>query len=340
MDLAAYVSDKVGDWKVELTDAIIQSFGWKLNDFGVASIAIDPLSPQARQILINEVEIQIWADDILRWWGIPRKVTGNLASVTFTCEEIISYFLDSLLTDRNLDYAGLDQKNIAANLATEAQFKADQNRSIVNAAFTGSGITRDRRYAFNDFPNIYELLQNLPDLQNGLDFSVEIFGDGRREFTTYYPAKGTRKPQYALELDQYGRKHIVDLNWNRDGMSQANDIFATGKTDASTNLKIVGHFEDTTSIAKYGRMQDVISEGEVDSVNWLNARAQGEAVARKDPLVVPEVIVSDSLMGLITTGDILPCRVDYGIIQLNGDYRINEINWRESGDMALGLQPA
>lgn len=341
IDIAIFRVDNTGKRFDELTDATLKDCSWVLNNFGTATINIDPLSPEAMGIKLNVSEIQIWFDGTLRWWGVPRRVSGGLEEISFHCEDLLSYFLYSFLTNRDFLFTNVEQRNIMSALVQYAQSKTFQNRNIVVGGFEPSGIRRDRHYLQDEYYNIWELMKKFPDLQNGLDFNIELFGDGRREFRTYYPAKGLRKAQYALEIDQYGRKHIRDLEYNKDAVGQVNDIYVTGGAADVGGRKIFGRYELLPSIeGGYGRNEAVFSEGNVDSVPWLAAGAESIAKARGYPVEIPSVIVGDELLGHIVEGDIVPVRVEYGAISMVGDFRINEVKWQSDRTLALQVQPA
>ncbi len=340
MQVDMYTSTNTGDWIKQLNDATLENCSWKLSDYGTATISADPLSPDAIALsALNAVEVQIWLDEQLAWWGIPRRVSGDLTKLSFECEDLLSEFLYSFLTTTDRIYNNLDQKNIMAALVTYAQSLTGQSRNIVVGAFSPSGINRTRNYLVSEYPNIYELIKAFADLKNGLDFGMTLFGDGRREFTMYYPGKGSVKPQYALELDQYGRKNITGLTHNKDAMGQANDLYLTGELEEVTDIKLVGRWT-VANFGPYGRRQNVLSEGSVTSVNWLNDRAEAEGIARSLPVNIPEIMVSDSLRGKLVEGDTVPIRVDYGAIQMSGNYQINEVVWEPGGSMKLLVQPA
>lgn len=340
-----------GSGRKELPGVTVDEVSWVLNQPGSASISVDPLSPDALLILLNEVELQIWMNEHLRHYVVPRTLGGNLSQITFGCEGVLSWFHYATVTEVINNFS-IDQLGLAAELVQWAQEQLNGDRNIDIGAYAPSGVFRARPTNPDDFPNVFDLLQEFPTLQNGFDFDVQLFDDGRREFWPYYPSRGQRKPQYALELDQRGRKYVKDLtNYKEDGVSQATDVYATGGTVTVDNpdptpdsqLKVIGHFEDlgVNGSPRYGRMTKVISEGQIIDVGWLDDRAEAEESLRGQPIVTADPVVSEDLFGLIEPGDVLPMRVDYGRIQMMGDYRIMGITWRNSSkDLLLNMQPA
>lgn len=338
-----------GTARRELPGVTVQEVEWELNGPGGAKIDADPLNADAALIPINESEIQVWFDDDIRHYVVPRSVSGDTSKITFDCEGVLSWFQYAFLT-APINTFNEEQFNLAANLVERAQAGANSDRRIDVGAYSGSGIFRARPTVADDYPNIYDLLQEFPKLYEGFDFDIELFGDGRREFWPYYP-KGTRRPEYMLQFDSRGRRFVEGIEgFKIDGMNQATDVYNTGGTvtvdepdpTPDSQLKIVGHYEDMTvdGSARYGRMTKVISDGQIIDIGWLNDRAHAEEILRGQPITTANLVVTENLLGLIDTGDILPCVVDFGVIQMLGDYRIMNIKWRNSSrNLLLGLQP-
>lgn len=336
----------------ELTEVTVEEVDWILNHEGGAKLSVDPLSADAERILLNEREIQLWFDDNIRHYVVPRGCGGDTSRLTFECEGVLSWFHYAYYTGLSINAFATDQFNLLYNLAEWAQAQPNGDRHIDSAAVPGSGIFRGRPTfgEGGDYPNIYDLFQEFPKLYQGFDFDVVLFNDGRREITPFYPNKGSRKPQYALEFDERGRKWVEGIEgYKEDGFSMATDVYNTGgtvtdeSTDPDTQYKVVGHYEDTTSSGspKYGRMTKVMSDGQIIDLGWLNDRAHEEEILRGQPITTSGLVVSEDLLGLIDTGDVLPCRINYGRLKMNGDYRIMSIKWRNaSRNLLLGVQPA
>lgn len=340
-----------GTGRRELPGVTVEEVEWALNRPGGATLSVHPLHVDATYILLNESEIQIWFDDDIRHYVVPRGMGGGTEGVQFNCEGVLSWMQYAFLTT-TINEFNEEQFNLAANLINRAQTGANSDRNIDIGVHAGSGIFRGRPTQADDYPNIYDLLQEFPKLYQGFDFDIKLYGDGRREFWCYYPNKGSRKPQYALEFDQRGRKFVEGIEeYKRDGFNQATQVYNTGGTvtqdnpdpDPDTQFKVVGHYEDLTANGspRFGRMTKVMSDGQIIDLGWLNDRAQEEEILRGEPVTTATVVVSENLLGLIETGDVLPCRIDYGAIQMQGDFRIMNMKWRNSSrNIALQFQPA
>lgn len=338
-----------GSGKRELVDAVLDEVTWPLNGYGSAKISFNPLSPDAALVLLNEIELQVWMNDHLVHYVVPRTLSGDTTRVTFDCEGILSWWQYAYITEVINNFS-VDQIDLAVEIIEWVQEQVNGDRNVNFGLYSPSGVYRSRPTSADDWPNAWDLLTEFPKLDNGFDFGLQYSDDGRREFWPYYPHKGIRKPKYALELDQRGRRFIKDLtNFKVDGLNMATEIYTTGGTvtdtapDPDVQVKIVGHYEDLTTLGspKYGRMTQIISEGQIIDVGWLNDRAKAEEKLKGQPVVTADPVVSEELFGKISEGDVLPMRVDYGVVRMMGDYRIMSITWRNSSkDLLLSMQPA
>lgn len=317
----------------EVTGARVTEMIDELNRAGSAKIGIDPLHPSAPLLKVNEREVQIWIDDVLRWWGIPRSISGDTKEVFFNCAGLLDHFAYRFVT-ASLLYTSIDQLTIGSNLITYAQTGTNRNRNVTFPTITPSGRVRSREYKRDEHGKILTQLEEFPELDDGFDFSIEVFGDGRREWTPHYPLKGSVKAQYALETG----RNIDELSYEEKGEEQATQVYATGGSNGTVRFE--ENYENTTLSATYGQMQRAISEGTQQDVAWLQAKARAEVDTYGTPVKLPEITVNNSLVqldGNLKTGDQIPVRIDHGIIQFNENLRINRINRLEDGRLKLSL---
>ena len=345
MKVEVFTSDDQGNRSKQVRKAGVTEVTWNLNGIHEAAFGLHPLDEDAGLVQLNvgEIAVVFYDDDgsiITVWQGVARTFDGSLDALGFHCEHIASYLMQAYVTTVDLVYNDVDQHTIGWNLVQYAQSLADQDRNIVAAAFAPSGVSRTRRYLKEEYPNIFEQLHKFPGLESGYEWDVVVLPDGRREWTPYFPNKGSLKSQYALELDRKGRKFITGLQVRGDGYNHATDIYVTGATDQATQQKLVGRWTaDAQRLTDYGRIQKVLSEGNDESQTWLDNRAAGEGEVAQDPITLPTIHVSHELFGKVWHGDTLPMRVDYGYYQLNGNYRITQLKWLPQS-LALQVQEA
>ncbi len=355
-------TDLSGNNRKELVGATVEEVTWALNRPGHAKISFDPLSPDAAMIELSLCELQIWINESLALGHcvVPRGVSGNTEKIVFEAEGLLSYFEYAYFSTYDgtgiippdtplLHWSAQDQFYIAVQMVEWAQSQPNGDRRIDTGSFGASGVFRSRTVFRDSFENVYDALQEFPKLYQGFDFDVRLYDDGRREFWPYYPTKGSYKPEYRLELDQRGRRFVETISsWKESTLNQATQIYNTGGTITDTvaepdvQYKVVGHYEDLTvdGSPKYGRLTKVISSGQIIDLGWLNARAHEEELLRGEPVTMLNLTVSSQLLGLISTGDVLPINIDFGRIQVKGNYRIMQITWNNAAQaLALSLQP-
>lgn len=330
----------------ELTEAKLDEIWWDLNGFNGAKVSMSPLAVGAKEVLTNKTElfIRIGTEYMA---VVPRAKGGDLSSCTFECEGVASYFSYMYITD-DLDFVDIDQFTIAWTLINAGQTGTNADRNIDAGSFSESGILRDRSYKGDELPNVADMLKNLTELQDGIDWEVKTLGDGRREWWPYYPSRGTFKPQFAIEIDRWGRSFGAQLaGFKEDGFAQFTRAFVTGATvrddtvEPPTEDKLIGSYEDTAASAEFGRMTKSFSEGSIDSINWLNDQAEGNVAVSKAPYKIPDLAVSAVLLGQVFPGDTIPVRIDYGAYQMNETARITKLIYRgTSDDIKLEVQPA
>jgi hypothetical protein len=361
VDVDVFLTSLAGTNRRELTGLAVDEVKWTLNGSGGAKITCLPLEASAAYIVLDECELQIWMNGVYSHCVIPRTVGGNTQQVSYECEGLLSELHDGVVTTpplgglfpQNLPvlhWTGQEQFNIALELLDWWQSQPNCDRRIDPAFVTASGVFRSRTFYQDAAENLWDAFQEFPKLYLGFDFDIVLFGDGRREFTPYYPNKGSRKAQYLLSFDERGKRYVENIEgWKRSALNVATDVYNTGGNVTQDNpdptpdetFKIVGHYEDAAASAQYRRKTKVISSGQIIDLGWLNDRAREEEVIRGKPLTTGEIAVSESLFGLITTGDALPVNVDYGVMQIKGEFGIMEITSRkDKANLLLSLQPA
>lgn len=344
MQFSLVSCDRLGVPYGELTQASLDSVTWDLLGDGALKLSIDPITRNADKVILNATEVQLWMEDSLEWWGVPRKCSGDLRRLTFDCEELFSYFHYRFVLDEDLSYTDLEQFAIGRNLVNYAQSGiqgTNPNLHISIAGYTNSGVTRSRDYISDRKHNIFDALKEFTTLDDGYEQSIEVYGDGRREWTPWYPQKGTDRTDIVLE---YGH-NIVGGNYSEDGTKMATKIDATGGTTPNDPFNVLlGRekqrytYEDVAASTTSGVHIAVLPSGSRSDLPWLQARATGQVNARKAPVVIPTVICRQGgkypqLVGNVKTGDLVRCRIDRGRIQVNGTYRIKTMGWQPKGNL-------
>src|SRR5687768_3433784 len=110
--LTIVLCNKLGAPRAELPKATLDEVGWSLNEIATCKFSIDPLSTNASMIRLEEDEVQVWSEDDLIWWGVIREMDGDFKRLTFTAEELFSYFHYRFVLLEDLIYEDIDQLTI------------------------------------------------------------------------------------------------------------------------------------------------------------------------------------------------------------------------------------
>lgn len=363
IDPDLFKTDLAGNNRKELVGASIDEVTWTLNGPGKAKISVDPLHADALLLVLNEIELQIWLNGVYSHCVIPRGVGGDTQRLTFECEGLLSELEYAYLATppiggvvpQNtplLHWTGQDQHDILVMMIDWWQTQTpSSDLRIESGAYAASGIWRSRTIYEDAYESLWDVITEFSKLHEGPDFDLVLYGDGRREFWPYTPGKGTLKPQYSLQLDQRGRKYVQGVeSWKESAVDQATEVYNTGGNVTQDNpdpeedeqLKVVGYYHDQTAAGspKYRRKTKIISSGQIIDLGWLNDRAEQEELIRGQAITTGNLVVDESLLGLVVTGDTLPVNVDYGRLKMKGNFRIMELTWRKDpGNILLSMQP-
>lgn len=330
-----------------LTEAVLEEVKWTLNDIGQLSFSMLQDDEQIVVPKLVEHEVRCTIEGVTNpWQGPIWQDEEGPKSVKFDANNVASY-----LTRRFIDYSslyyddipgGYDQLQIGWGLMQYAQGASfaqtgntpipSKSFNVTAASYAPSGRLRLRRYLRDDHSGILEMLQEFGGLRNfstgeidGFDWEIICYADGRREWTPYFPMKGSLKPQYALE---WGR-NISDFTVNADAKGLTTKTYCTGQSTGDTRLE--ANYEDAASSALYTQMVSVIDSSDQSDPDALEDRARTYTEEYKRPLITPElkaVAVPVELLGKIETGDRIPVKIDRGRTQIDDIYRVGEITWK------------
>lgn len=330
-----------------LTQAVLEEVKWTLNDIGQLSFTM--LQDDAQIIVpkLVEHEVRCTIEGVANpWQGPIWQDEEGPKRVRFDANRVESY-----LTRRYIDYSsllyddiaeGYDQLQIGWGLMQYAQGESfaqtgntvfpNKSFNVTSASFAMSGRKRLRRYMRDDHANILDMMQEFGGLRNfttgeidGFDWEIITYADGRREWTPYFPMKGSLKSQYALE---WGR-NISEFTVNADAKGLTTKTYCTGQSTGDVRLE--ANYEDVASSVLYTQMVEIIDSSDQSDPDALEDRARTYTEEYKRPLITPElkaVSVPVELLGKIETGDRVPVKVSHGRTQIDDIYRVGEITWK------------
>jgi len=336
--------NRLGQMIAPLPEVKVDSAVWDLDpskdamDFGMT-----PTAPNASYLDVNKVEVQLWIDGTLRWWGVIREIDGNSRWIKVKCEGLMSYFSYRFVLEEDLVFTNVEQIAVGAYLIGYGQSAiqgTNPNLYIGIAGYSNSGILMTRTYTSDRKGSIVEPLRDLSTVEDGFEQSIEVFGNGTRLWTPHFPQRGSQKPDKRLETG----RNIIDFTWRKTGTAMATKIDATGGTAEidpfdpfQGRAKQNFIYEDTARSAEYGVHIAVLPSGAKSDMEWLERRAMRAVAMRGVPVVVTGVTCRQGgrypeLMSVVP-GDEVPVKIDKGMIQVASYNRIKTKTWFPTNEL-------
>jgi hypothetical protein len=226
---------------------------------------------------------------------------------------------------RDLEHLQVDQADILTGLVAYAQDPVEKGphadcRLLVDAPPTG--VLRDRTYLGAERAQIATLVQQLADVQDGFDLTVEHALAGtvvQRILRAHYPLAGV-----DVEVPLVLGRGLTSLTLKRPGDQLATRVLAVGNGEGSDQITAVAH-ADPALEERYGVHELPLSVTDVKEQATLQAHADGELVVRQPPLLVvgASYRVSDAApYDLCGLGDRVLVQADRGWLQLTERLRV------------------
>lgn len=273
----------------------------------------------------GKTAVHIERDGVLVWSGILWTARANVegAALDLGGEGWWSYFRRRLIRTTKT-FTAADQFLIARTLINDAQAVGGGNVGIAVGTET-SGVTRDRTYYHYERKNVGEAVEQLAGVDNGFDFAVDVAyvsGVITKTFRLHFPRRG-RTTAIVLDLGT----NIEGISQEVDATRQANQIDALGAGEGDAML--IATAADTSQLANYPLLEDVIALKDVSVVGTLQGHAALETAARVKPVMrMPTLLAHqaspDVGLGSFITGDIVTVRGSDGYLSVDEAMRIME----------------
>lgn len=205
---------------------------------------------------------------------------------------------------------------------------APVNKSPLGMTFYPSllaagSVPADTFWNHEDRGNIYEAMA-LVAKRDKADFEITWDAAGKtRGLTPYVPRKGSIKRALAI-----GWRNITAFSFDVDGRQAANDVTVIGRNTGDT--KEVGQAGGPTPTTLAGRQFELVEAPpqELDGQGLIDKAVADERRLRA-PVKVPTITVraaglldTTNVGGPLVVGDVVPLRMDYGLIQENDLRRV------------------
>jgi hypothetical protein len=172
----------------------------------------------------------------------------------------------------DLIYADVAQQQIAWNLIAATQAEPSGSLALTQGAHAGASITRDRDYCAMDHDEIAAAIEELTQLDDGIDYEITPSPDSsvNKSFKTYYPRKGSDLSG-SVTLDQ---SKLMTLTYEEIGSQINSRVLSIGQDDCNPPED---DRTDATALSTYGLLQSIES---VDSGQLRDVRAHGKEVIK------------------------------------------------------------
>ena len=196
----------------------------------------------------------------------------------------------SLVLDEATRFYGIDQAQIAEGIVEHLQDPDyDKTDLLIGTNCQPTGVLRDRIYLHAEHENGKGALDDLTQMDDGIDYSVEITPT-TRTFTTHYPRKGVDHLGLVLE---YGR-NVEDFNWAFDGAVASNQVISLGSGDGSAREE--GVATDLTALEGVS-LEEVYVATEGADISSLDNRAAARLEVIKNPIILELFFKNTTLAG-------------------------------------------
>ncbi len=297
------------------------SFDKKLNDAGSfrGRLRVDDpeISIREPRVLAEPGRCAVYVDrdgDLL-WGGIVWTSRYSAAGgvLELGAADFLSYF-DHRLVLNPADLTatvplGGDQLGVARQLVGLVQSHVDGDLAVRVTGPGTSGVTRALSYAPADLKVAGEVLRDLANTDDGLDFAFDVRYDSggvpERLLNLGYPRLGSAAGADAY-VWEYGA-NLVDFVWPSDAANMATRVLGTGAGGVVVRADPAAHD------AGWPLLEAAAAPVDTADATMLTAHVAGELAARRRPVVLPELTVRadlDPVVGSYSVGDDVRVVVD------------------------------
>ncbi len=358
-----YLAARLADGQVlDELPATMFTFEETLNRPGGWSATLPLRHPRVTRSLLAEVTSTVWAvrDGQVLGGGICWSPQADTSQGTLTVggEGLWALWRDGRATvtgragmtwaggtGSEVRFNGVDQFDIVADLIGHAG--AAGGRVDLPVVYHGpapdgrSGVLRDRSYFTYEASAVGELVENLAEVIDGFDFTLDVTlvdSRVRPALHLWYPQVG-RQTDVLFEQ----RRNVEVLTWGADGARYANVVRGMGAGEGEDMLASTAVAASQIAQAgPYPRIETTFTAKDVKIPATLDAQTAARLATSS---VVPETLsvrvvdTVDSQLGTYRCGDWVTVSCDDGYLALDGRYQVQgvKVSIDEVGDETISV---
>ncbi|MFF9205150.1 hypothetical protein ACF1AE_25680 [Streptomyces sp. NPDC014986] len=314
------------------------SYSTELNGIGTLTGTIPysdetlPLDPETAS-RPGRTAVYVDRDGVLVWGGIIWTRDRAKGGKKIQAAELLSYFqhrhvkktlstdTSMLLDPRYVDAGGqrlyTDQKHIVWSLLRYAQDQPGGSLGLdLNPlAGTGHGKPRTVSYFGHERPEIYKVIAELADAEDGFDFGIELGWTPEannqpprryRRVRAWYPRRGRTAAQSGLVFSKGGgHGSILDYDWPEDGTALVTEMSGLGAGTGEAKIVKTASAQDLLD-SGWPLLEGVATYDGVVDETQVQGLTNADLEARSTADVQPKFVVSadtDPQFGSYSVGD-------------------------------------
>lgn len=350
----SFTNNKGHSW-FQMADFTLNDVSQVFNQPETASFTISPVHPAAEYLPLKarnfECRIDLPEQD-QPTWGELVSVAGGPEGITFQVVGHLGMFGDRFVDRKTLEWTSYPQADIIKELIEYAQDEEKQKYRDFNIVprildlGTIKNKERSRIYYREEHTPILDALHEFQDTDTPIDLKMSYHGpataggDWVRNLDII-PRYDIIWP-YATYLyfgSDSGSTNILSFEWSEDATAMTNDVYCGG--GSSGNVRFEGHYVDQRAAWLHYDRQAIINAGDMTDPAWLKAKAKAEVAARKrakQRITIRSISVAAGIGRYAWAGTIWPIKINYGRIQVNGNFRIVKRTYTSNRVVTLELE--
>lgn len=235
----------------------------------------------------------------LIWGGIiwNRQYINQQRNIELVCKTFDSFYERTVL-EKNYVKQAVEQVDCFTALVTKVNAQAGSNIGITCPTITATGVKRTILLPAYEFHYANEVIEQLLDAVDGLEYTVEVADSGTPDHPTKtirLGATGALNVSQIIYLDSPG--NVIDYTWPENAMQGGNKF--AGRGAGSGNIAPTATATDQASLdAGYPALWDVMNYPDVADKKLIRSKTQRRITTSKVPLTEPSFTVKgDAMIG-------------------------------------------